>query len=255
MPGLRREELAHLAGVGLDYYVRLEQGRNTKVSEAVLDSVARVLRLDEVERVHLHNLARPPRLPRPLRTPPVTSAQPLLDSMPDTPAYVLGRRSRILAWNRAASAVLFDFDAIPDERRTLARLVFRDPDAHQIYGDWLTQARAVTAWLHLEVGRHAEDDGLGSLITELLSQSPAFRRIWAEQHVSQPPHSRLALLRQTFGGACAGLRVLRFGEDPDRLLITHVLGAGAGRPGRQSLKLPSSRQTRTNAAPPRYDHA
>lgn len=228
VPGLRREELAHVAGVGLDYYVRLEQGRNAKASEAVLDSLARVLRLDEVERVHLHNLARPPRLRQPLGCSPVTSVQPLLDSMPDTPAYVLGRRSRVLAWNRAASAVLFDFGAMPDEERTLARLVFLDPDARQIYGDWLTQARAVTAWLHLEAGRHAEDDRLGSLIAELCSRSPAFQRIWTEQHVSQPPHSRLALRRPTSGGACASLRVLRFAEDPDRLLITHVLGAGAG---------------------------
>ncbi|MGO4753105.1 helix-turn-helix domain-containing protein, partial [Streptomyces sp. 2MCAF27] len=164
VPGLRREELARLAGVGVDYYVRLEQGRNDKISGELLDAIARALRLDDVERAHLHNLARPTRPTRPTRRHghrfverAAPGLQRLLDSMTRAPAYVVGRRTCVLAWNRPAALVFGDFGALPVRDRNMARLVFLDPAARTLYRDWEVKARDVIARLRLEAGRRPDD--------------------------------------------------------------------------------------------------
>jgi transcriptional regulator with XRE-family HTH domain len=125
VPGLRREELAMLAGVSVDYYVRLEQGRDLTPSESVLDALARALRLDDTERAHLFALARPQRMP--FAAPDTggnaevrASVQMLIDGL-DQPAFVMGRRMDILATNRMARALLTDFDARPARERNHAR--------------------------------------------------------------------------------------------------------------------------------------
>jgi hypothetical protein len=146
--------------------------------------------------------------------------------MPTTPAYVLGRRTRVLAWNRPASVIFCDFNAVPDEQRSLARLLFLSPDARQVYGDWQEQARRVAAWLHLEIGRHPEDGDLSSLVAELSAASPAFRGVWAEQHVSVRPHGTLRLRHPRLGSFSVAFRVLRVPEDPDQLLVTHTFEPG-----------------------------
>ncbi|MEU6357611.1 helix-turn-helix transcriptional regulator [Streptomyces sp. NPDC047072] len=214
VPGLRREELAQLSGISLDYYVRLEQGRNEKVSEAVLDALARTLRLDEVERRHLHNLARPRRSLRPSGDRMPGGMRELLDNLSNTPAFMVGRRTRVLAWNRSASAILFDFGAVPAHQRSLARLVFLDAAARRVYGDWQTMAREVTALLHLELGRHPEDRRLASLVSELSLSSSEFQRLWAEQHVSYSPHRTLLLRHPRLGSFSVTFRALRAPRTP-----------------------------------------
>lgn len=131
VPGLRREEVAQLAGVSVDYYIRVEQGRGPSVSDAVLDAIARVLRLDETERAHLHAVARPRRqrgraaAPAPRVRPGV---QVLLDGMDHSPAFVMNHRMDILAWNALADAV-FHYTQTSPEERNIPRHVFLDPTA------------------------------------------------------------------------------------------------------------------------------
>src|SRR6476620_11653257 len=142
VPGLRREEIASLAGMSVDYYVRLEQGRDLTPSPSVLDALARALRLDDVEREHLYSLVRPaappahaggsaPDRPAPIRP----GVRLLLDGIP-TPAFVIGRRHDILATNRLARAMLADFDARPIRSRNHARWIFLDPATRDLYVDW-----------------------------------------------------------------------------------------------------------------------
>ncbi|MGW3412334.1 helix-turn-helix transcriptional regulator [Streptomyces sp. NPDC000888] len=188
VPGLRREEVAQLAGVSVDYYVRLERGRTQGVSPAVLEAVARALQLDDTERAHLFDLARPTetrvRRRRPLspqRVRPVLYRA--LDSL-GAPAIVLGRRMDVLAANRLGYALFTDFQARPHRERNFARYVFLDEAAHALYADyWETAAGDCVATLHLYAGRHPDDPQLTELIGELSVQSDVFRRMWADHDV------------------------------------------------------------------------
>ncbi|MEU3878174.1 helix-turn-helix transcriptional regulator, partial [Streptomyces sp. NPDC029704] len=160
VPGLRREELARLAGVSVDHYVRLEQGRTLHFSEAVLDAVARALRLSAVEREHLYRLARPwSEADRADGPPPSQQVRPglrrLLESASDVPAYVVGRNTDVLAWNRLAAALITDFGALPPRQRNLARLVFLDEGMRSLYADWRGKASDVAAYLRPAGARRA----------------------------------------------------------------------------------------------------
>lgn len=191
MPGLRREELAQLAGVSAGYCTRLEQGQSPHVSDAVLDAVARVLALDEAERAHLYALARPkPRTPRGAarheRIRP--GVRHMIDSFGDVPALVMGRFLDVLAWNPMAHALLaghFDFDAPnrPTERPNIARMLFLDPHMRELYDDWPRKARATVADLRLIAGGHPDTPGLSALVGELTVRSDEFAKLWAAHTV------------------------------------------------------------------------
>ncbi|WP_405793582.1 helix-turn-helix transcriptional regulator [Streptomyces sp. NBC_01506] len=191
VPGLRREELAQLAGVSAGYYTRLEQGQSPNASDSVLDAVARVLRLDEDERAHLYSLARPrPAPPRrdsePERVRP--GVRTMIRSFGDVPALVLGRFGDILDWNPAAHALLAGHLDIgspdrPDDRPNIARLLFLDPHTRELYGDWTRKARATVADLRLIAGRFPDDPGLTGLVGELTVASPEFAELWAAHSV------------------------------------------------------------------------
>lgn len=137
VPGLRREEVAQLAGVSVDYYIRLEQGRGPSVSDAVLDAIARVLRLDETEHAHLRTVARPKA--RKASAPSVRRVRPglrlLLDLFDRAPAFVLGRRMDVLAWNALGDA-LGGFSGLPAGERNMPRQAFLAPGARELYPDW-----------------------------------------------------------------------------------------------------------------------
>lgn len=189
VPGLRREELAMLAGISAPYYARLEQGQARNASPQVLDAIANALRLDGSERAHLHALARVPRRagpaarPRPEYVTPATSA--LLAAVETTPAIVLGRRSDVLAWNRQGHGLFAghldpDGPGDPKRRPNMARLVFLDPHTRDLYCDWPAKARAVVGNLRLTVGRHPDDPLLAALIGELTMHSPEFAAMWAD---------------------------------------------------------------------------
>ncbi|MFC4032897.1 helix-turn-helix domain-containing protein [Streptomyces polygonati] len=190
--GLRREELAMLAGISAPYYARLEQGQSRNASREVLDAIARALRLDESERAHLHDLARtagrgkPVGRPRAERVTPATGA--LLAAIEGTPAVVLGRRSDVLAWNPPGHALFAGHldPGSPDEpgrRPNMARLVFLDAHTRELYADWPAKAKAVVGNLRLTAGRYPDDPLLAGLIGELTMRSAEFGAMWADHRV------------------------------------------------------------------------
>jgi transcriptional regulator with XRE-family HTH domain len=192
VPGLRREELAMLAGISAPYYTRLEQGQSRNASREVLDAIANALRLDESERAHLHALATAPRRgkpagrPRAERITPATSA--LLAAIEGTPAIVMGRRSDVLAWNRPGHALFAghldpDSPDDPARRPNMARLVFLDAHTRDLYADWPAKARAVVGNLRLTAGRYPDDPLLAALIGELTMRSPEFATMWADHRI------------------------------------------------------------------------
>lgn len=233
VPGLRREELARLAGVSTGYYTRLEQGRSPHVSDSVLDAVARALRLNRVERAHLHSLARPPRSgggdghaagARPggaARSRPETlrpAVRVMIDSFDPVPALVLGRGSDVLGWNRTAHALLAPHhDAgAPDTPRTrpnLARLMFYDPYLRELYADWPGKARDTVADLRLSAGRHPDDPGLATLIAELRRRSPEFAALWAAHTVLPCTHHTRGLRHPVAGPLTLTTELLALPDD------------------------------------------
>jgi hypothetical protein len=189
--GLRREEVALLAGVSIDYYTRLERGRAAGASDSVLEGIARALRLDEAERAHLFDLARAaaPRAPRrsapqPGRGPGIRpSVRRILDSMTTTPAYVRNARLDVLAANRLGAALFAPVLTSPAQPANNARFLFLDPAAPEFYPDWERQAQDVVAMLRSEAGRSPHDRALSNLIGELSTRSQHFRTWWAAHNV------------------------------------------------------------------------
>jgi transcriptional regulator with XRE-family HTH domain len=192
VPGLRREELAQLAGVSAGYYTRLEQGLSPGASDAVLDAVARALRLDDTERAHLYRLARPgPGARRPAEWPERVrpGVRTMIESFGDVPALVLGRYLDVLAWNPLAHALLAGHldRAAPDragDRPNVARLVFLDPHGRELFGDWDRKARSTVADLRLIAGRRPASPALARLIGDLCVGSPEFAELWAAHGVA-----------------------------------------------------------------------
>ena len=186
--GLRREEVALMAGVSADYYVKLERGNARGVSDSVLEALARALQLDEAEHDHLFDLARavntasriPRRGPKPQVRP---SVQRVLDSMATAPAYVRNRRLDILAANRLGRALIAPVFADPRRPANLARFMFLDPAARDYYLEWEPMASDVVAILRSEAGRDPHDKALQDLIGELSTRSELFRSRWAAHNV------------------------------------------------------------------------
>ncbi|TXS07950.1 helix-turn-helix transcriptional regulator, partial [Streptomyces sp. wa22] len=195
VPGLRREEVAQLAGVSTDYYIRLEQGRNITPSDSVLDAVADALRLDDAERTHLHDLvkAKPGRRAR-RAAPGVQRARPgllrLLDSFNDHAAFILGRRGDILAINHLCRVLIADFDAMPYRERNLTRWIVLTPEARALYPDWEQIAAEMTAILRLDAGRYPDDARTAELVGELTMKSEHFRRWWDDHKVLTRTHGQ-----------------------------------------------------------------
>jgi transcriptional regulator with XRE-family HTH domain len=179
VPGLRREELAQLAGISVEYYQRLEQGRATGPSDEVLDAIARALALDAIESAHLRSLARPPR--RSAVAEPALEVRPelhrMLDLLDRVPALIVNDLSDVLAVNLPA-ARLFPQLMASDERN-LARHIFLSDWARSLYGDWEEIAAATAGQLRLVAGRCPGDARLASLVAELSATSEDFRRLWA----------------------------------------------------------------------------
>jgi len=185
VPGLRREELAQLAGVSVDYYMRLEQGRTTNVSDSVLDAVSRVLGLTADEREHLKNLAHPVRTPSRPRERAIDEAlSRLLDMMSGIPSMLLGRSMDLLAWNTLAGAV-FDLESATFAEHNIARAAFLKSEARTRYPNWDSVAAEAVAYLHLQSGRYPDDSNLIQLIDELSQKSDPFRALWADQVVRE----------------------------------------------------------------------
>jgi transcriptional regulator with XRE-family HTH domain len=231
--GLRREELAELAGVSVDYYVRLEQGRSPHVSDAVLDAVARALELSSGETRHLKMLARPSESDD--EPDHVVRGQLVrLLEVTDAPAFILGRRTDVLAWNPLGNAI-FGFSRQDRGDRNSARYVFTNREAATFYPDWSTVAAETVAWLHLDAGRHPQDPELASLVGELSIASPEFRRLWARHDVYDRGSGKKQVRHPEAGLLELEYEVLTMPSDPD--MIMSVLLAVPGSPTADKLRL------------------
>jgi transcriptional regulator with XRE-family HTH domain len=183
-PGLRRQEVAQLAGLSVDYYIRLEQGRGPHPSRQVLSALARALMLTADERDYLFRVAgeSPPPVPAPSReiTPGIRH---LLDSMPHIPAYVVDAAYNVLAWNRLATHFIGDLSAYED--RNMIRWTFRREPTDVIWTDehFVRFTRATVADLRASYARYPGDAAIESLVTEMLALSPQFAEMWAEHEV------------------------------------------------------------------------
>ncbi|GAB3165296.1 helix-turn-helix domain-containing protein [Amycolatopsis stemonae] len=183
--GLRREEVAQLAAISVDYLTRLEQGR-VQASSAVLATLARALRLSDDEQSYVHELAAKP-FRRPRRRSaekPRPAVKRLLDQLAETPAMVLGHRLDVVAWNSAAAALFTDFARYPAHRRNYVYLLFADPAIRALHVDWEEAARTAVASLHLEAARDPDAPELADLVGELSVHHPEFRGWWAAHRVT-----------------------------------------------------------------------
>jgi transcriptional regulator with XRE-family HTH domain len=190
VPGLRRSEVAQLAGVSIEYYIRLERGNLAGVSEGVLDAIATALQLDEAEREHLFDLARAASTPaaagrrrRNAHQEVRLSVQRILDGMTGIPAFVRNGRLDILAINALGRALYSDAFLDPSKPVNLARFCFLDPRATTLYPDWASSANTSVAMLRTEAGRNPYDKGLTDLVGELSTRSDEFRTRWAAHNV------------------------------------------------------------------------
>ena len=179
-PGLRREEVAQLAGISATWYTWLEQKRPIRVSPRALDNLARVLQLKPAERVQLFQLAmRQPVVDANARHETVSAPiQQILDQLGSMPAFVRGRRWDILAWNRSARAFFFDFQRVPPEERNLVWLIFTHPELRSLMVDWEPRAQDIVARFRLDYGRHAGDLHFLQLVERLNAVSPEFADWW-----------------------------------------------------------------------------
>ncbi|MBT1095329.1 helix-turn-helix domain-containing protein [Streptomyces sp. Tu102] len=241
VPGLRREELAQLAGVSVAYYTRLEQGNGRNVSAEVLDAIARALRLSDAEHAHLTHLAKPKRhKKKPVsRTEQVRPAmRQLLDAIDGVPAYITGRRSDIVAWNGMAAAVFGDWSELPAQERNWARLVFLRPDYRELFVEWDQKAYDIVAFLRMDAGCHPDDPRLSALVGELSVKSEEFRRLWAIHDVKEKSYGVKRLRHPLVGELTLNFESFRLTDGTEQNLITYHPEPGS--PSAEALRLLAS---------------
>lgn len=226
-PGLRRSEIAQLAGMSVDWYTWLEQGREINVSEQVLSSLARALQLDAAETAYLLALAFDrPAMGRPV---PVSSAiQTLLDLQGVMPAFVLNYCWDVVAWNQSACAIVADFGALPPQHRNVLWLTLTEPLMRQMLRDWPIHAQRIVAEFRMSSRRYTEDSRIQWLIQHLQEQSPEFRQWWSSYDVTERVSVRKESIHPTFGLLSFDQVVLHIHADPP--LRMHVLVPVDGTP-------------------------
>lgn len=243
VPGLRREEVALLAGISIEYYTRLERGDARGVSQEVLDGITRALQLDDVERAHLADLVRTANATRPARRRPTQqrvrpSVQRVLDSMISTAAFVRNGRLDILSANQLGYALYATAFLDPVRPVNLARFIFLDPRSTEFYRDWDGIAQAAVGSLRTEAGRDPYDRALTDLVGELSTRSEEFRVRWAAHDVNyyrsgtQPFHHPLV------GDLTLDYDALEIPADLGLTIVAYT--AEAGSPSQQALDLLAS---------------
>ncbi len=246
--GLRREEVALLAGVSIDYYVRMERGNLAGASDAVLDGVSGALHLDEAEREHLYALARAAgparRRPKPAATTIRPVMQQILDAITEAPAWIRNARHDILAMNPLARAlyspVLHSAIAGPADRRpaNTTRFVYLDPAARDFFVDYDRIAQDAAAMLRLEAGRHPYDTQLQALVGELSTHSELFRRHWASNNVTFHRSGRKRLRHPAVGELDLNFEGMELPSDTD--LSLNIYTADPDTPTADGLTLLAS---------------
>ena len=215
-PGLRRQEVAQLAGMSVDYYIRLEQGRGPRPSRQMIAAICRALRLSPDEAAYLHHLAGEVPGPPPG---PVRDVRPgllhLLDRLDDTPAMVCDAKYDVLAWNAMAAALIADFSALPPGERNIIWRFFTDPDVRGRHdADGARRfARESVADLRAAAARYPRDAGVRQLVDRLLAASAGFRDLWAERDVEARRSARKRLRHPVVGWLDLDCEAL---HDPDR---------------------------------------
>ncbi|MFE1796521.1 helix-turn-helix transcriptional regulator [Streptomyces sp. NPDC059517] len=257
VPGLRREEVALLAGVSIDYYVRLERGHLAGASEGVLDSVANALQLDDAERAHLYDLARaaakrPARRTRRPRGPLPDSVLRVLDAMTDAPAFIRNGRLDVLAVNRLGRALYSPLYAGTEQRRhggeeqrthagkaertvNIARFQFLDPAGSDFFPDWEESVNTTVSLLRTEAGRAPGDSELTGLIGELVTRSEEFRTAWAKHNVRLHHTGRKAFRHPAVGEITLDFDAMHLPAQPGLTLTAY--SAAPHTPAHDALKL------------------
>lgn len=256
--GLRREEVALLAGVSVDYYVRMERGSLAGASETVLDALASALHLDEAERDHLFALARESgthstrrRRKTPATVRPVL--QQVLDAITDAPAWIRNGRHDILAMNQLARALYSPVLADPRRPANTTRFVYLNAEAaREFFVDYDKVVRDAAAMLRLEAGRNPHDEELVALIGELSTRSELFRQRWASQDVRFHRSGRKRLRHPVVGQLDLDFEAMELPSEPG--LALNIYTAAAGTPSADGLKLlaswAASQNLMTETAPP-----
>jgi hypothetical protein len=236
--GLRREEVALLAGVSVEYYVRLERGNLAGVSETVLEAVANALQLDEAERAHLHDLAHTASTRAPARRTARATVRPpvqwLLDSMDGTAAYVRNARTDLLAANtlgQALYAPVFDMPGRPN----VARFVFLDPVAQEFFTEWPKVAGEAAALLRTLAGENPYDAGLAQLVGELSTRSELFAGLWAAHDVRQHRTGIKRFHHPVAGELTLNYESMELSADPGLRLNAYVAEPGTASAERLAL--------------------
>jgi transcriptional regulator with XRE-family HTH domain len=231
VPGLRREEVALLAGVSVDYYTRLERGSAAGVSESVLEALARALQLDDPERAHLFDLVRAAQpAPRPRRRPPQRHVRPSVQRTLDaitTPAFVRNGRMDLLAANRLGRAFYSQHFDSPHRPPNSARFIFLDPRATAFYADWEKVATDAVAVLRSEAGRDPYDRDLSDLVGELSTRSETFRTRWAAHNVRFHDAGSKRFHHPVVGELSLTFETMLLAADPGLLLFVYTAEVGS----------------------------
>lgn len=231
-PGLRREELATLAGISIDYYSRLERGKETRPSPSVVDALARALQLGEEEHEHLRSLAtvaaRSAPEPPPEGAPPAAPSRTvrpgvklLLENLRPGPAYVVSRSNDILATNPAGLRLLAGIEEWPAKQRNIARYVFLHPAARDLFEDWHHQVRGCVARLRALAGTDPDAPDLAQLVGELLLKSPDFARLWERYDVKGRAQGRKTFHHPEVGDLTLGYQSLLLEGTPGHRLVAY----------------------------------
>ncbi|MGC5311826.1 helix-turn-helix domain-containing protein [Micromonospora zamorensis] len=235
--GLRREEVAQLAAISVDYLTRLEQGR-VQASTSVLITLAKALRLDDDQRTYLFELAgKAPLLRRRRRSAQTVrpAMRRLLDQLTESPALILGRRMDILGWNAAAAALYTDFSRYPANRRNYVYLLFNDPAVRDLHTDWEDAARTAVASLRMEVAKDPDDPELAALIGELSIQHPDFRTWWATHQVTAASYGTKDYHHPLVGDITLDCDIWGSCDESGQRIM--VLTATSGTPAHEALRI------------------
>jgi transcriptional regulator with XRE-family HTH domain len=222
-PGLRREEVAALAGVGVTWYTWLEQGRSIQPSAQVLGAIAATLRLDGTERAHLFTLAGvadpDPSVPE---EPVGRAVLAMLEALTPNPAYVLSERWDVLAWNEGATALLLDFGAVPPARRNILRLIFTHPELRSRLPDWDLDAGRHVGMFRAAMAQHAGEPDWQRLLADLRAESPEFAAIWERHDLARPETRIKRFCLPAVGMLRLEATIMWLGERPGARLIVYV---------------------------------
>ncbi|MFI7707150.1 helix-turn-helix transcriptional regulator [Nonomuraea sp. NPDC049480] len=236
VPGLRREEVAQLAGISTDYYTRLEQGRVRTASRSVLNAIGRALLLNDDQQRHLFQLAYPEALEQPgdadQHVTPQTAR--LLANLVDTPALVLGRYLDILAWNRLCAALMGDLAAMNPAHRNYVRMIFLDDHVRSMQVDWRARAQEIVSTLRMAAGAYPDVPRLQELVGELSVRDEDFRTWWADHLVTLQTSGRSRLRHPVVGEFSLDWQALTSFEDQEQAIV--LLTAPHGSPDHDAIK-------------------